>query len=58
MEIIHNINPGKHFSLNTIKGGKRFSDALLSNEKELLNQLSDAFTVINGGQFKKRRQTA
>ncbi len=58
MEIIHNQAPGKTFSLNTIRGGKRLSDALQSAEKELLNQMSEAFTIINSGHFKKRRQIA
>ncbi len=58
MEIIHYQNPSKTFSLNSVRGGKRISDALQSAEKDLLNQMSEAFTIINGGHFKKRRQIA
>ena len=57
MEIVHNLNT--HSSqLSTIRGGKRLSDALQSAEKELLLQMAEAFTIINGGQIKRRRQTA
>ena len=58
MEIIHNLNNSHLLSLNTVRGGKRLSDALQAAEKELLNQMAEAFTVINGGQYKKRRQIA
>lgn len=58
MEIIHNQIQNKTFSLNSVKGGIRISDSLHSDEKELLQQMSEAFTIINGGQFKKRRQIA
>ena len=58
MEIIHNQNPSKTFSLNSVRGGKRLSDALQSAEKDLLIQMSEAFIIINGGHFKKRRQIA
>ena len=47
MEIVHNLNT--HSSPHsTIRGGKRLSDALLSAEKELLLQMAEAFTIING----------
>ena len=58
MEIIHNQTSGNTFSLSTVHGGKKLSDSLQSSEKELLNQMSEAFSIINGGQFKKRRQIA
>ena len=58
MEIIHNQVPRKTFSLNTVHGGKQHSDTLQTAEKELLCQMSEAFTIINGGHFKKRRQIA
>ena len=58
MKIIHNQNSEKLFFLNTINGGKGFPDTLHTGEKELLNKLAEAFTIINGGQFKKRRQSA
>ena len=58
MEIIHNRNLNKTSSLNSVKGGRSISDLLHSDEKELLHQMSEAFTIINGGQFKKRRQIA
>ena len=59
MEIVHN-NPEetKSMSLNAVRGGKEFTDILQSAQKVLLYQMSEAFTVINGGQFKKRRQSA
>lgn len=58
MEIIHNQLPEQTISLNSVRGGRRISDSLHSDEKELLQQMSEAFTIINGGQFKKRRQIA
>ena len=58
MEIIHNQVSDQSFSFNSVRGGRRISDSLQSNEKELLQQMSEAFTIINGGQFKKRRQIA
>ena len=58
MEIIHNQILNKTSSLNSVKGGRPISDSLHSDEKELLHQMSEAFTIINGGQFKKRRQIA
>ena len=57
MEIVHNLNSSSS-PLSSVRGGKRISDALQSAEKELLHQMAEAFTIINGGQFKKRRQTA
>jgi hypothetical protein len=56
MEIIHNQNHSQ--SLNTVRGGKNASDTLQAAEKELLYQMSETFTIIYGGQFKRRRQTA
>jgi len=57
MEIIHNTSKNKSSSLSKIKGGKGISP-LQSVEIELLKQMTEAFTVINGGQFKKNRQIA
>jgi hypothetical protein len=58
MEIVHNLNNNKSFSLNTVHGDKNVSDTLRENEKELLHQMAEAFTVVTGGQFKRRRQIA
>jgi hypothetical protein len=57
MEIVQNQSL-KPYPLQAIRGGKSLNDLLHSDEKELLNQLSEAFTIINGGQFKKRKQIA
>jgi len=58
MEIIQDQRVSKSPSLLVIPGGKSLNDTLHLGDKELLNQLSEAFTIINGGQFKKRRQSA
>ena len=59
MKIVHhNPEETKSMSLNSLRGGKEFTDILQSAEMELLYQMSEAFTVINGGQFKRRRQSA
>ena len=58
MEIIHNQNIIKSFSLNAIRGDKQVTDVLLSTEKDLLSQMAETFTIVNGGHFKKRRQIA
>ena len=58
MEIIHHQTETKSMSMNALRGGREITDILQSAEKELLYQMSEAFTVINGGQFKKRRQSA
>ena len=56
MEIIHNQN--SFLTLNKIRGGKTASDSLQNSEKELLHQMAEALTVVYGGHFKRRRQTA
>ena len=61
MEIIYNnsgVKANQDLSLNTIRGGKRISDVLLTVEKELLTQMAETLTIIYGGHFKKRRQIA
>ena len=58
MKVIHNQASSKSFSLNTVHSGKQHYDTLQTAEKELLCQMSEAFTIINGGHFKKRRQIA
>jgi hypothetical protein len=58
MEIIHPNQISQSLSLNTVRGGKRTSDALLTAERELLDQMSEALTIVYGGHFKKRRLIA
>lgn len=58
MEIIHNQKANSIFSLSTSQSGKRDSDNLKDADKALLNQVSAAFTLITGGHFKSRRQSA
>lgn len=56
MEIVQ--NQPSFLSLTKIKGGKRISDALQNNQKDLLEEMSMAFSIIHGGHFKQRRQIA
>lgn len=58
MEIIHNQKANSLFSLSTTQGRKRDSDNLKDDDKALLSQVSAAFTLITGGHFKTRRQSA
>ena len=58
MEIIHNQKSNSFFSLSTSHETKRESDNLKDSDKALLSQVSAAFTIITGGHFKSRRQSA
>jgi hypothetical protein len=58
MEIIRSQTKIKSPSLHSIRGGKEFSDILDSEARQLLHQVSETFTIITGGNFKRRNQSA
>ena len=58
MEIIHNQKTTSLFSLSATPRSNRDSDTLKEADKALLSQVSAAFTIITGGHFKTRRQSA
>jgi hypothetical protein len=58
MEIVHNQNHNQSNSLTAVQGGKNNFEPLKNDEKDLLNDLSGAFSIIHGGTFKRRRQIA
>ena len=56
MEIIHNSytekNSNRPFTVNY--GAKSSDSALKSLEKNLLDQMSNVFSIVHGGAYKKR----
>jgi hypothetical protein len=58
MEIIHHLKSDPASPLKTIRGSRRPADFLDANEKQLLQQVTQTFYVITGGNFKTRRQSA
>ena len=56
MQIIH--NQKSFLTITSIQKDKKTNDSLPSVERDLLSDLSGAFSIVHGGQFKKRRQLA
>ncbi len=57
MEIVHNSqNVTAEVSPFSVTYGTRSPESVLQNmEKNLLNQMGNVFSIIHGGEFKKRR---
>ena len=58
MKIVHNQVNQNQNSLNAIPGGKKLNNALAAGEKELLHLVAETFTLVTGGNFKKRKNIA
>jgi hypothetical protein len=56
MKIVH--NQEKQMPLSTIHGGKESAVVLRDGEKELLHLVAEAFSIVTGGNFKKRKNIA
>lgn len=50
-------NQTDQLSLNIIKGGRNASESLDRNEFDLLREMTNAFQVVYGGQFKSRHHS-
>ena len=57
MEIVYTQRNTELKVLNT-RDENQLQDSLLASERELLDQLTEAFTIIHGGYMKKRRLSA
>lgn len=55
MEIIYNLRSERENAFSTIRGGKDSAGILRDVEKDLLGQMAQAFTVVYGGEPKRRR---
>jgi hypothetical protein len=58
MKIIQTPINEKENSLNKIRGGKEILEVLHTGEKDLLHMVAETFTLVTGGNFKKRKNIA
>jgi hypothetical protein len=45
------------FSLALVKGGRKAAEHLHGNEIDLLREMTNAFQIVYGGQYKSRHHT-
>ena len=55
MEIIYNARSEQKKSFSSIRGGKATCIILQDVQKELLDQMARALTIVYGGETKRRR---
>lgn len=57
MEIIHNTYapPRSKHTMNVLYGDRKSENVLQSNDRELLEQMHQAMSVVHGGEYKRRR---
>lgn len=48
-------NQNQHQPLTMIKGQRRSMDALQLDEMDLLREMTNAFQIVHGGQYKVRQ---
>lgn len=55
MEIIYNARSQQKSPFSPIRGGKEACSILQDVQKELLDQMAQALTIVYGGETKRRR---